>query len=143
MNKESKNSEPTKQVVIDATGSVLGRLASFAAKKALLGYNVIVVNCENAILTGNKRSVIKEYYLARTRGGSSLNGPFFPKQPYRIVKRTIRGMLDYTKGRGDKAFKKVMCYDDVPEEYSKSEKVSINKSLRTTTINLKSLSKEI
>ena len=100
--------ESNRIFVIDASNTVLGRVASSAAKKAVLGYNVKVVNCKEAIISGRRQNVLKEYRLARGRGGSSLNGPNFPKESFRIMKRTIRGMLNYSHGKGKEAFKRVM-----------------------------------
>ena len=40
-------------VVIDAENAVVGRLASRVAKLALMGEDVLVVNAEKAIMTGN------------------------------------------------------------------------------------------
>src|SRR3989338_6854025 len=130
-----------KEIVIDASGAVLGRMAAFAAKKALLGNNVVIVNCNDILLTGNRKSIIREYYDARKKGGASLKGPFFPKHPYRIVKRTIRGMLNYQQGRGLKAFKRVMCHDSVPKEYENTEKVSLKMEIRTTSMKLNELAR--
>ena len=48
------------KIIIDANGAVFGRLCSFAAKKALEGDEVIIVNSENAIMTGNKSDLIQK-----------------------------------------------------------------------------------
>merc|ERR1712054_549832 len=42
-----------KIVVIDARGHLLGRLASFVAKEALLGQKVMVVRCEDIVISGS------------------------------------------------------------------------------------------
>ncbi len=131
------------QIVIDANQGILGRVASYAAKQALLGKKVIIVNCSYALLSGNKRMIINEYNRARTRGGSSLKGPFFPKHPERIFKRTIRGMLNYQQSQGLGAFKRVICYPDIPAEFADSKKISFPRDLKTKTIGLKELSQEI
>ncbi|TAL55726.1 MAG: 50S ribosomal protein L13, partial [Nanoarchaeota archaeon] len=47
--------------IIDAKDSVLGRVATFAAKKALLGDNVIVVNADKAYISGDKHKIILDY----------------------------------------------------------------------------------
>lgn len=47
----------TKMKVIDGTDAVLGRLASFAAKQALLGEEIVIVNCEKVIITGNRANI--------------------------------------------------------------------------------------
>jgi large subunit ribosomal protein L13 len=131
------------EIVIDASDSILGRAASFAAKQALLGKKVIIVNCDNIKLTGRRRMIIDEYNQARRRGGTSLNGPHFPKHCDRIMKRTIRGMLSYNQQRGLTALKNVMCYNNVPKEYESAKKITIIKELKVKTIRLSDLSKEI
>src|SRR5437762_546260 len=83
----------------------LGRLASHAAKQALLGKEVSVINCEKTVISGNRRVVIQGYKEIRSKGGSSLKGPIFPTQPAQMVKRTIRGMLSHKDGRGALALK--------------------------------------
>ncbi len=102
-------------IVINAEGKILGRLAAFAAKQALLGEEVRVVNCEKAVVTGSPKRVLEDYRRKRERGVPR-KGPFFPKQSDRLVRRTIRGMLPYKKPRGAEAFKRVMCYKGVPFE---------------------------
>src|SRR5690349_5223962 len=102
--KEKKESE-RQQIVVDVTDAILGRVASFIAKQALLGKKVIVVNCDNALVSGQRRMIINEYHISRVRGGTSLNGPHFPKHPERLMKRTVRGMLSYTQQRGLDALK--------------------------------------
>lgn len=132
-----------KIIVIDASEGALGRVASLAAKKALLGYEVKVVNCEKAIIVGNRKNIIEEYIIKRVRGGSSQKGPHFPKSPEMLMKRTIRGMLSYKKGRGGNAFKRVMCYSGVPKEFEKSKKVDAKKENSGKSMTLNSLSREI
>jgi large subunit ribosomal protein L13 len=128
---------------IDASGSVLGRIASHAAKQALLGKTVAVLNCEKVIVSGNRKTTINEFKIMRFRGGHSLNGPFYPKHPARIVKRTIRGMLRYTTGRGESAFNRVRCFEGIPAEYKDEKKVSIVKHLNAQTINLTDLGRQL
>ncbi len=43
------------KIIINAENGSFGRVASFAAKQALLGNEVTVVNSEKAIITGNKK----------------------------------------------------------------------------------------
>lgn len=130
-------------LVIDATNGILGRVASFVAKQALLGKQIAVVNCENALVSGRKRSIIEEYNAARRRGGSSLKGPFFPKSPDKLFKRTVRGMLSYTQQRGRDAFKRVKCYIGVPKEYQDSPKLTFVREMKVKTMTLKELEKVI
>jgi len=133
----------SKQIIVDATGAILGRLASYAAKQSLLGKSVIVVNCDKAEVTGKRKSTINAYMVKRQRGGHSQKGPFFPKHPEQILKRTIRGMLSYKKSRGSDALKRIKCYAEVPKEFKDAPKIKAGKEKRTKSISLTKLSKEI
>jgi len=97
------------KIIIDATNATLGRLASYAAKQALLGKEVIIINSEKAIITGKKKDILGKYLDRRKKHGASLKGPIFPKTSERILKRAIRGMLPKNI-RGMLALKKVKCY---------------------------------
>jgi large subunit ribosomal protein L13 len=133
----------TETVIIDATNGILGRIASFAAKEALKGKSVVVLNCANAIITGKRGTLISIYHRKRARGGSSLKGPFFPKHPHRLMKRTIRGMVPYKKERGRLALKRIKCLADTPKEYEQAKKISFSSSPKSKNITLEELSKEI
>lgn len=100
--------------VYDATGKILGRMATIIAKEAIKGETIHIVNCENAIITGNPE-FIKRKYKQRIDRGDVHHGPYFPKTPDRIVKRAIRGMIDYKKSTGRKALKRVKTWIGVPE----------------------------
>lgn len=108
------------EIIIDAKNLILGRLCSYAAKKALEGNKVNIVNCENAVVSGTKSFILKEY-LGRLRRTHPKRGPFVQRKPDRFVRRTVRGMLPHTQERGKKAFRNVMCYIGIPEEFSKSK----------------------
>jgi len=107
-------------IVIDATNTILGRLASFAAKQALLGETVEIINSGKAIVTGNKRRTLKDQ-LEKMERGSSTRGPFTFRRTDMFVKRTIRGMLPYNKENGKKAMKRIRCYVEVPDKLKDSK----------------------
>jgi len=132
------------KITIDAEGAVLGRLASYAAKKALEGNEVVIVNSERAIITGSKKNIIEKYRILRKKGGHSQKGPRISRTPFRLLKRMIRGMLpDFRKGIGKKAFKKISCYNSIPEEFEKLEKIKIKSKNPVKFITLKELSERI
>ncbi|MFQ6120444.1 MAG: 50S ribosomal protein L13 [Methanosarcinales archaeon] len=106
--------------VIDADSLILGRLASIVAKRLLNGEEIFVINAENAIVSGSKASTLKEYKEMRDKG-SKEKGPYFPRMPDRILKRTVRGMLPYKKHKGRFALKRLKVYIGVPDEL-KNEK---------------------
>ncbi len=106
--------------IIDGTNLILGRVATVAVKKALEGEPVVILNCENMIISGNRVFLMKKFKALQDLG-NPLHGPFYSKMPDRIVKRAIRGMLAYKKERGREAFKRIKCYMGVPEQF-KSKK---------------------
>lgn len=114
-------------MIIDADGQVLGRMSSYAAKKALLGENVIVVNAEKAVVVGKRDEILHQYAsrLERKSKSAVTKGPYHQKRPDRFVRKTIRGMLPWNKSRGIEAYKKVMVYIGTPMEVIK-EKHSVD-----------------
>ena len=114
--------------IIDAKNCVAGRIASYVAKESLKGEEIVVVNCENAILTGGKKNIKKEYTTKRQRLGPGLRGPKYPKTSERVLKRTIRGMLpEHRFGKGKEAFKRIRCYNGFPKEFERKEVIQISK----------------
>lgn len=101
-------------VVVDARDCILGRVASEVAERALDGESVAVVNAERAVVTGRKEDVLAKYRKRRDVGSD--RGPYYPKQPDRIFKRAIRGMVPYKKDRGREAFENVRVYIGNPYE---------------------------
>ena len=128
--------------IIDGKNAVLGRLASYAAKEALKGEDVVIVNSEQVIITGNKKNIQKNFEAKRSRVGSSQKGPKLSKTSENIVKRTIRGMLpDHRKGQGKKAFKRIKCYSGIPEEFREAKKIIAGKEKRSKFMQIKEISK--
>ncbi|RQG98333.1 50S ribosomal protein L13 [Natrarchaeobius oligotrophus] len=101
-------------VVVDARDCILGRVASEVAQRALAGERVAIVNAEDAVITGDKEDVF-ETYRKRLQLGSD-SGPYYPKRPDTIFKRSVRGMLPYKKPRGREAFENVRVYVGNPYE---------------------------
>ena len=95
-----------KELIINAENLPLGRIAAFVVKQALLGNKIIIANCDKAIISGSKKNIVADYKQRRARGTPE-EGPFFPKTIEGIVKRAVRGMLHYKKGRGREAFRRV------------------------------------
>ncbi len=124
------------RVIINAENAVLGRLASYAAKQALSGKKVVIVNCGKAIVLGREKDVLEKYREIRgkSRGGGSQKGPFFLRDPERILKRTIRGMLPYKKGRGRERFKEIRCYKGLPPEFENEKMVKSGRGKKGITL---------
>ena len=104
------------KVIIDAKDCILGRLAVQVAKLAKLQKEIIILNCEKVVITGNKKNIIEKYTTSLHRG-STEHGPFQPKRPDRLVRRTIRGMMDYKGYLGKPAFSHVKTFIGITNEY--------------------------
>lgn len=75
------------KIIIDAEGSVFGRICSFAAKKSLEGNEIVIINSEKTTITGNKENIISKYKRLRKIGGHSLKGLRYSKVSYKMLKR--------------------------------------------------------
>jgi large subunit ribosomal protein L13 len=123
-------------MIIDAKNLIVGRLATKVAKLALLGEEVSVLNCNEAILTGKKEEILAAYKRKRSMGTPS-KGPVYHRIPEKMLKRIIRGMLPYKKPRGDAAFKKIKCYNTVPEQFQGKESLTLKEANVKKLPNLK------
>ena len=122
--------------IIDATDLIAGRIATRVAKRALLGEEVAIVNSEKAILSGRKETVVAKYNRIFSIGVPR-KGPFLHRNPEKILKRIIRGMLPYKTSHGSEAFKRIKCYRGLPDKFQdreletfKEANVSKNPSLK-------------
>ena len=116
--------------IIDASNLVLGRASGAIVKLLLDGERVVVVNAEKAVITGRKEEIFERYKAKRDRG-SVRKGPFYPKMPDRIFRRTVRGMLPFKKPTGRSAYRKLMVYIDVPDKYKDQEFETIPEAKNT------------
>lgn len=96
--------------VIDASDCVVGRLASYVAKQALLGKRIAVINAEKAIISGRKENILNKYLALRKKGRGWQKGPYWPSSSDKLLRRIIRGMLPWKTTRGREAFRRVYCY---------------------------------
>lgn len=115
-------------IVIDAKDCIVGRLATFAAKKALQGEEVRVINSEKAIISGEPAITISKYLARRTLVKVKATPEFKPKWPRRpdlLLRRIIRGMLPFDKPRGRAAYRRVKCYIGVPKELESAERIKV------------------
>ena len=101
--------------IIDGKNATLGRLASHVAKNLLKGEQIAILNCDEVIITGNKKNIKEHFHEKRTKVGSGQKGPKYSRVNEKIVKRTIRGMVgNHRKGRGKIAYRLVRCYNKTP-----------------------------
>jgi large subunit ribosomal protein L13 len=132
--------------IIDAKGLILGRMASIIAKRLLQGESIIILNAEKAAISGKRLQIVKE---AKTflEVGHPRKGPYHPRMPDRIVRRTIRGMLPRKKPKGKEAYKRLKVYLGAPKEFNGEETQTILEAsaekLKSPYITVGELAKEI
>jgi len=129
-------------MIVDARDAILGRLATKVAKKLLRGENIIIINAEKVVISGNPKAVIKRFFEKRKKG-DPLKGPFYPRYPDKMLRRVVRGMLPYKKEKGKKAFRKLKVFINNPNDL-KGEKISKTADdLRCKYITLKDVCKAL
>lgn len=138
VNKENANK---KWLVVDAEGQTLGRFASRVAMvlrgkhkpsftpHADTGDNVIVINAEKIVLSGNKE-LQKEYIRHTTYPGgqrSTTYAEMKSKHPERVIEKAVKGMLPKNK-LGSELFRNLYVYagTDHAHEGQKPESFNIN-----------------
>ena len=124
-------------VVVDAEGQTLGRLAS---KVALLirgkrkpnytphvdcGDNVIIVNAEKVVLSGNKMTDKAYVWHTGYPGGQRTTNPeqIMAKFPERIVEKAVKGMLPKNR-LGAELFRNLHVYAG-PEHKNEAQKPTV------------------
>eukprot|EP00043_Microstomoeca_roanoka_P020664 m.253628 g.253628 ORF g.253628 m.253628 type:complete len:199 (+) comp17248_c0_seq1:659-1255(+) len=121
-----------KQIVIDARGHLLGRLASIVAKELLNGQKVVVVRCEQLNISGSfYRNKLKYKEFLRKRCNiNPARGPFHLRAPSRIFWRVVRGMLPHKTARGAEALKRFKAFEGVPPPFDKTKRLVVPAALR-------------
>merc|ERR1712059_17845 len=125
-----------KIVVIDARGHLMGRLASFVAKEALLGQKVMVVRCEDIVISGSFiRNKLKMLMKRNKRMNTNpKKGPFHHRSPADMFMRVVRGMIPHKLYRGSAAFQRVKAVEGVPDPFNTVKKVVVPDALRVTRL---------
>ena len=129
-----------KWYIVDAEGKILGRLATRLSDilrgKHKPGYtphlddgdNIIVINAEKIVLTGNKGEDKEYFHHTKYVGSETFTNikKYMKAKPEYILDRAIWGMMPKTK-LGHKIFKNLKIYrgSDHPHTAQKPEKLEI------------------
>lgn len=137
----NKNTVNKEWVLVDAEGQTLGRMSSIVAKLIRgkfkpnytphvdCGDNVIVINAEKIILSGNKWT--DKSYIRHTGypgGQKSLTATeLFGKDPARLVEKSVKGMLPKNK-LGSALFRNLKVYVGAEhnQEAQKPKTINLN-----------------
>jgi large subunit ribosomal protein L13 len=135
--------------MLDAKNQILGRFASFVAKRALSGEMVIILNAEKAVISGRRKNTVEEAKrrLETRTLGTQIHAPVHQKRPDLYLRRVVRGMLPWKKAKGRAAFHNVHVYMGVPEEFSSKTLMKVPGAdasrLSTSYVTLEDLATEI
>ncbi|MBE6516581.1 MAG: 50S ribosomal protein L13 [Thermoplasmata archaeon] len=112
--------------VIDGKNAILGRLGSVVAEKIMAGEEVVVLNCESIVITGEKEMVFADYKARFDRGEcKSRKGPFYPRRADLLFKRSVRGMIPWTSTSGRNAFRRLHAYVGTPKQFAEGFEVTV------------------
>ena len=106
-------------MIFDADGAVLGRVGTTVAKALLKGEEVVVVNAEKIIISGDPIQTVERFKVRRAlkNKANPEHAPHFPRRPDMLVRRIFRGMLPFYKQTGRDAYKRLKVYMEVPTEF--------------------------
>jgi len=110
----------SKELILDAKNQILGRIASYAAKQAIKGYMVVVLNAEKSVISGRRSNIVQEAKIrleTRTLANQA-HAPVHHRRPDLYFRRVVRGMLPWDKPKGRAAFHRVHVYMGVPEAFA-------------------------
>ncbi len=131
----------TKWIIIDAEGVVVGRLASYIAKRLRgkhradytphvdCGDHVIVINAEKAVFTG-KKLTDKIYYrhtghpggIKSTTAGKILSGRF----PERAIYKAVERMMPKESSLSRKQFSKLRVYAGAEHDHEAQQPETVD-----------------
>ena len=120
-------------MIIDGKDAILGRVATYAAKAALEGEDVVLVNAKEVVIVGDKNVIVGRYRELHEMGTMS-KGPFFPRTTSGIVRRSIRGMLKRKSPHGREALRRIKVFEDVPAEYKDKARLEVAKKLNLPSL---------
>ena len=112
--------------VIDGKNAILGRLGTAVAEKIMAGEDVVVLNCESIVITGEKEMVFADYKARFDRGEcKSRKGPFYPRRADLLFKRSVRGMIPWTSTSGRNAFRRLHAYVGTPKQFAEGFEITV------------------
>jgi large subunit ribosomal protein L13 len=109
---------------------------------------VVIINSEKAIVSGSSRAVLQTYH-DKYALNHARKGPFYPRMPDMILKRTVRGMLPYQrKSSGRRALRNLRVEigcphhlaSGMPEGHVEGEDNNIRKPLPESYVSLGDIS---
>lgn len=120
-----------REVVLDGTGHIAGRLGSHVAKMLLEGYSIIVLCAEAIVLTGpiHRSKLRYKSYLRKRCLVNPSKGPYHYKEPSKFFIRLVKRMVPHKKKRGAEALKRLTVFEGIPEGFENTTRSICPKAL--------------
>jgi len=121
-----------KEIVVDGRGHIYGRLASKIAQELLKGQRVVVVRCEQLVLSGSlyRNKLNFREFLKKTINSNPRRGFRHYRTPSRMFWRSLRGMLPHKTERGKAALQRLKVFEGIPYPYDQKKRMVVPDALK-------------
>lgn len=120
--------------IIDGRNLIYGRLASNVAEMIMDGEEVVVLNAESLIITGERDMIFERFKMRIDLGDATKRkGPFYPRRADLVFKRSVRGMIPWTTTSGRDAYRRLHVFVGTPKQFADCEKVRPEEAVREIT----------
>ena len=117
--------------IIDGRNAVLGRLGSVVAQRIMDGEEIVVINAESIVVTGERDMIFADYKARVDRGDTTKRkGPFYPRRADLLFKRSVRGMIPWTTTSGREAYRRLHVFVGTPKQFADAETVKIEDAMK-------------
>jgi len=125
-----------REIIIDAKGHLMGRLASTVAKQLLRGQKVVVVRCEAMNITGSlfRNNLKYQDFLAKSNNTNPRRNFKHFRSPSRMFWRVLRGMTPHKMPRGLAALQRLKVFEGIPFPYDQRKRMVCPQALRVLRI---------
>uniref|UniRef100_A0A7S3CSZ5 60S ribosomal protein L13a n=1 Tax=Strombidium rassoulzadegani TaxID=1082188 RepID=A0A7S3CSZ5_9SPIT len=125
-----------KEIVIDGRGHLVGRLASKVAKELLRGQRVVVVRCEQLVLSGSlfRNNITYHEFLRKSNNTNPRRNFKHFRSPSRMFWRSLRGMLPHKSPKGKAALQRLKVFEGIPFPYDVKKRMVVPEALKVLRI---------
>ena len=117
--------------IIDGRNAVLGRLGSVVAQRIMDGEEIVVINAESIVVTGERDMVFADYKARVDRGDTTKRkGPFYPRRADLLFKRSVRGMIPWTTTSGREAYRRLHVFVGTPKQFADAETEKVEDAMK-------------
>ena len=117
--------------IIDGRNAILGRLGSVVAQRIMDGEEIVVINAESIVVTGERDMIFADYKARVDRGDTTKRkGPFYPRRADLLFKRSVRGMIPWTSTSGREAYRRLHVFVGTPKQFADAETEKVEDAMK-------------